>query len=276
MRRDLEGRDELMEVDFAGMFRRQVAASSFQPRSAEEWNRRAVARSRREKGSDYAREFLRRVDFDGVRTALDMGCGSGNLAIPLAKRLEKVWACDFASEMLRLLKAAAVEEGVRGKIVARKLAWADDWSRVPRADLVICSRAMDAMDMQGALAKMCAKAKVRCCLTIHAGGFFLDGELREVLGRRTVPRPGYLYAVNMLAQMGYFVKVDFLETQGGLEYAGVEEFVESVRWRAGELTRAEEGRVRRYAEGLPRGEGGRIRHRHEFRWAFLSWETGGK
>ena len=99
----LEGTDELMGVDFAGMFRRQAAASSFQPRSAEEWNKRAVARSRREKGSDYAKEFLRRVDFEGVRTALDMGCGSGNLAIPLAKRLVKVWACDFASEMLRLL-----------------------------------------------------------------------------------------------------------------------------------------------------------------------------
>lgn len=273
----LEDGDGLMSVDFGAMFRRQAEASSYRPRSAEEWNGRAVARSRREKGSDYVREFLARVDFDGVRTALDMGCGSGNLAIPLAERLEKVWACDFASEMLRLLKEAASEAGVEKKISARKLAWGDDWSRVPRADLVICSRAMDATDMQGALAKMCAKAKLRCCLTLHAGGFFIDGGLRAALGRPApVPRPGYLYAVNMLAQMGYYAKVDFLETQGGLEYAGVEEFVGSVRWRVGELTRAEEGRVRRYAERLPRGEGGRIRHRHEFRWAFLAWETGGK
>lgn len=268
-----EGTDELMGLDFAEMFRRQAAASSYQPRSAEEWNKRAVARSRREKGNDYAKEFLRRVDFSGIRTAMDMGCGSGNLAVPLAKRLEKVWAFDFASEMLRLLEEAAEAEGVREKIAVRKLAWTDDWSRVPRADLVICSRAMDATDMQGALAKMCAKAKVRCCLTLHAGGFFLDGAIREVLGWKTVPRPGYLYAVNMLAQMGYFATVDFLETRGGLEYVGVEEFVDSIRWRAGQLTGAEERRVRRYAEGLPRGRKGTIVHRHDFRWAFLSWET---
>lgn len=269
----LEAEDGLMGVDFAGMARRQAAASGYPPRTAEEWNRRAVARSRREKGNDYAREFLARVDFEGVRTAMDMGCGSGNLAVPLAQRLEKVWACDFADGMLRLLAAAAEEAGVRKKIVAKRLAWADDWSRVPRADLVVCSRAMDALDMQGALAKMCSKAKVRCCLTLHAGGFFLDGELREVLGRRSVPRPGYLYAVNMLAQMGYWAKVDFLETRGGLEYADTEEFVGSVRWRVGELSAAEEKRVRAYAERIPRGEDGRLRHRHDFRWAFLSWEV---
>lgn len=271
----LEEGDALAEVDFAGMYRRQAEAAlaAYPPRSAEEWNRRAAARSRREKGSDYAREFLARVDFDGVRTALDMGCGSGNLAIPLAKRLDRVWACDFAGEMLRLLAAAAEEAGVRRKIAVRRLAWADDWSRVPRADLVLCSRAMDPLDMPGALEKMCAKAKVRCCLTLHAGGFFVDGELREVLGRKTVPRPGYLYAVNLLAQMGYWARVGFLETKGGLEYADEEEFVESVRWRVGELSREEERRVRAYAARIPRGEDGRLRHRHDFRWAFLAWEV---
>ena len=263
----------MMSVDFGAMFRRQAAASSYRPRTAEEWDARAVARSRREKGSDYVREFLARVDFAGVKTALDMGCGSGNLAVPLAQRLDKVWACDFAPGMLRLLKAAAAEAGVADKISARRLAWDDDWTRVPRADLVICSRAMDAEDMQRALGKMCAKAKVRCCVTLHAGGFFLDGELRTVLRRPAVPRPGWLYAVNMLAQMGYLPRVDYLETHGGLAYADVDEFVGSVRWRVGALTTAEERRVRAYAERLARGKNGEILHRHDFRWAFLSWDV---
>lgn len=268
-----DGADELMGLDFGAMFRRQAATSSYRPRSAEEWDARAVARSRREKGSDYVREFLARVDFAGVRTALDMGCGSGNLAVPLAGRLEKVWACDFAPGMLRLLEAAAAEAGVADRIVARRLAWADDWSRVPRADLVVCSRAMDAEDMQRALGKMCAKARVRCCMTLHAGGFFLDGELRTVLRRPAVPRPGWLYAVNMLAQMGYLPRVDYLETHGGLAYADADEFVGSVRWRVGELSAAEERRVRAYAARLPRGEHGEILHRHDFRWAFVSWDV---
>lgn len=269
----LEADDSLMGVDFAGMYRRQAAASEFRPRSAAEWDARAAARSRREKGSDYAREFLARIDFGGVRTAMDMGCGSGNLAVPLARRLDRVWACDFSGEMLRLLAEAAEEAGVAGKIEARRLAWADDWSALPRADLVLCSRAMDALDMPGALAKMCNQAKVRCCLTLHAGGFFVDGELLEALGRRYVPRPGYLYAVNLLAQMGYWASVGFLETHGGLDYADEEEFLGSVRWRVGELTPEEERRVRNYAARIPRGQDGRLRHRHDFRWAFLSWEV---
>lgn len=269
----LEANDRLMGVDFAEMYRQQAAASEFRPRSAAGWDARAVARSRREKGSDYAKEFLARINFDGVRTAMDMGCGSGNLAIPLAQRLEGVWACDFSGEMLRLLSEAAVEAGVADKIEVRQIAWADDWSALPRTDLVLCSRAMDALDMPGALAKMCNQAKVRCCLTLHAGGFFVDGELLEALGRKYVPRPGYLYAVNLLAQMGYWASVGFLETHGGLDYADEEEFVGSVRWRVGELSPEEERRVRDYATRIPRGEDGRLRHRHDFRWAFLSWEV---
>jgi hypothetical protein len=94
-----------------------------------------------------------------------------------------------------------------------------------------------------------------------------------MLGRQTVPRPGYRYAVNILAQMGYWAKVDFLESHGGLDYADEEEFLGSVRWRVGELSADEERRIRAYAAELPHGPGGTIRHRHDFRWAFLSWEV---
>lgn len=265
------GRDPILDIDFNALYQKQCLQSSFGRRTRTDWDRRAAARSRREKGSDYAREFFARMDLADVRTVLDIGCGSGNLAIPLARRVCRVHALDFSAEMLRLLRATARAEGL-GNITTHRRAWADDWGRIPRADLVLCSRAMDVVDLRAALEKMTAHARRRCYLTMHAGATFLSTEVYRVLRRTVVPRPGYLYAVNVLYQMGIRARVDFLHTTGGLTYDHPEQFIEGIRWRLGALTPTEEKRLRAYFCALPRGPDGKARYRHDFTWALLAWE----
>ena len=265
------GKDLIQDIDFGALCRRQARASAFRPRAAADWDRRAERRSRREKGSDYAREFIARMDLAGAETLLDIGCGSGNLALPLARRLRRVHALDFSAEMLRLLRAAARAEGVRN-LVAHRLAWADDWSRLPRADIAICSRAMDVDDLRAALEKMNAQARLRCYLTLHAGATFLSEDVCRALRRPVVPRPNYIYAVNILYQMGIRARVDFLRTTGGLTYDTPEQFADGIRWRVGALTAAEHKRLLAYFRSLPREADGTARHRHDFEWAMLSWD----
>lgn len=267
----MPGKDLLQQIDFAALCRRQARASTFQARTATDWDQRAEHRSRREKGSDYAREFLARMDLSGVDSLLDIGCGTGNLALPLAKTVKRVHALDFSGEMLRLLRLNARAEGV-ANLTTYRLAWADDWRRVPRADVAICSRAMDVADLRGALEKMNAKARLRCYLTIHAGGSFMSEEVYRVLRRPVVPRPNYMYAVNILYQMGIRARVDFLRTTGGLTYDSSEQFVEGIRWRVGPLKTAEEKRLLAYFRSLPKETDGTTRYRHEFDWAMLSWD----
>ena len=266
------GKDSILDIDFNELYRQQRRRSSFGPRSRADWDRRAEARSRNEKGSDYARQLLARLDLDGVETVLDVGCGSGNLALPLARRVRRVHALDFSAEMLHLLRVHARAEGVRN-VVAHRRAWTDDWARVPRADLVLCSRAMDVDDLRAALEKMTVHARRRCCLTMHASPTFLSADVYRTLRRSVVPRPGYLYAVNVLYQMGFRASVNFLRTVGGLDYAAPEQFVDGIRWRLGSLTPAEERRLVAYFRGLPRTPEGKTRYRHEFTWAVLAWET---
>ena len=267
----MPGKDLLMDIDFGALYRRQARASTFQARTAADWDQRAEHRSRREKGSDYAREFLARLDRADTETILDIGCGTGNLALPLARRVRRVHALDFSAEMLRLLRANARAEGVRN-LITHHLAWADDWSRLPRVDIAICSRAMAVDDLSAALEKMNVQARLRCYLTLHAGTTFLSEDVYRVLRRPVVPRPGYIYAVNILYQMGLRARVDFLRTTGGLTYDTPEQFVEGIRWRLGSLTAGEEKRLLAYFRALPREADGTARYRHDFEWALLSWE----
>ena len=272
------GRDLLMDVDFAGMYAEQSERSAFGSRTSGDWDVRAERRNRGEGGgSGYTRQFLERVNWEGVESALDVGCGTGNLAIPLAQRLAgEVHALDFSAEMLRYLEENRQRAGVEN-LRLHRLAWADSWEAVPEVDLVVCSRALNVTDLRAALEKLHGKARRRVMLTIHAGGSFLGGDVLELLEREMAPRPDYMYAVNVLYQMGIRAKVDFLESAGGSVYGSREEFLQGIRWRIGELSAVEEERLAVLHDGLPEaaGGGGRKQYRHDFTWALLSWERGG-
>ena len=265
------GQDLIQSVDFGALYREQCRRSSFGSRTSADWDRRAERRSRGEGDSDYDRAFLARMDLTGARTALDVGCGTGNLAIPLAKRLRKVHALDFSPEMLRYLEINRKRAGAEN-VQVHRLSWTDSWKGVPAADVVVCSRAMSVEDLRGALEKLHRKAKLRCYLTLHAGGSYLGPDVLGLLDREMEPRPDYIYAVNILYQMGVKAKVDFLRSRGGLGYASAEDFLGAVRWRVGDLAKKEEARLRKFFRSLPREADGKSRYRHDFEWALLSWE----
>lgn len=265
-------RDPFADIDFGELYRARFRNSAYAPKSAADWDRRAAARGRRGPDRDYSEAFLGRMDLSGAKTALDIGCGAGNLALPLARRLRRVHALDFSSEMLRQLEENRRRAGA-DNLVAHRLSWTDSWRQVPRVDLAICSRAMGVEDLRAALEKMTRKARLRCYATIHAGGGFLGADVLALLERPPAPRPDYIYAVNILHQMGIRARVDFLRSEGGMSYASADAFVEAIRWRIGALASKEESRLRKFFRALPREPDGKRRYRHDFEWALLAWET---
>lgn len=274
MRRNtsLAADDPLARIDFNAWYRREFLRSSFGRRSAADWDRRASHRHRFDSRSDYNRAFLGCMDLTDVGTALDIGCGVGNLALPLARRLRRVYALDFSPEMLRHLRRRARQAGLRN-LRTFQLSWSDRWKGVPRADVAICSRAMGVTNLRAALAKMTRHARRRCYATLHVGGSFLSADVLRLLDRPMRPRPDYIFAVNLLYQMGYHAQVDFIRSDGGRSYASEEEFLDGIAWRIGPLRAAECERLARFYRGLPRDPDGRRRHHHTFTWALLAWET---
>ena len=267
----MPGRDLIHDIDFNALYREQAHRSSFGQRSAAHWDSRAERRQQ-DLRSDYTRAFLKHVNLKGAKTALDIGCGVGNLALPLSLRLKKVYALDFSPEMLRRLAANARDAGATN-IRQFQLSWSDSWQRVPVADIAICSRALSGRNPKRALEKMQQHARLRCYLSVHAGGSYLGPDIMKQLGRAIEPRPDYIYIVNILFQMGIRARVDFLKSEGGMTYHSVDAFLESIRWRIGKLSAAEEKRLRLFYRKLPRNRQGMAKYRHDFEWALLSWET---
>lgn len=97
---------------------------------------------------------------------LDIGCGPGNYALPLAKKVKKVVALDPAEEMLNILKEKAVDAGVDNLETVRLL-WEDvnldclDWRG--RFELVFASKTPGINDVP-TLKKMIAASNHGCFL----------------------------------------------------------------------------------------------------------------
>jgi SAM-dependent methyltransferase len=96
------------------------------------WYRRANDRS------DYAERVIEAIAYllDGTRSVLDVGAGFGALALPFARRVDRVTAFEPAPGMAEGLRAAAAEEGLRN-IEVIEAAWGE--TPVAPHDLVVCA-----------------------------------------------------------------------------------------------------------------------------------------
>ncbi len=84
--------------------------------------------------------------------------------------------------------------------------------------------------------------------------------------------PNYLYAVNILQQMGIKPKVDFIESSGCMNQAeSYAQFEDNVAWSLGPLDDAEKLRLQEYyqshkQQGKPLRTGDRS-------WAMVYWDV---
>jgi ubiquinone/menaquinone biosynthesis C-methylase UbiE len=105
----------------------------------------------------YSEKFIKHIakelDLDGAGALLDLGCGNGQLAIPLAPYFEKVVAMDPASEMLAEGKRLGKKVGVKN-IIWKKGGSDDLQIGVEKFRLVIIGRAFHWMMHNFACAAM--------------------------------------------------------------------------------------------------------------------------
>jgi len=186
------------------------------PDSADKWNIRADEHAQRSSLSTYAQTFLEYLAIEPGQSVLDVGCGWGTLAIPLAQAGHDVIAIDFAQRMLEVVETRMQTEHVAG-ITTRLLNWNDDWAAAGIAeksvDVAIASRSTIVFDMWEALEKLDRTARNRVAITTATE---FTPRMFKPLGKPSDDQdffiPDHIYCINMLLRMGVYPELRYIDS----------------------------------------------------------------
>lgn len=266
---------QLVTVDWQQIWQQSWRRRKSDRNDRDFWNRRAPSFAKHAKESPYVDEFLQRMAPKPHWSVLDVGCGAGTLALPMAGMVRKITAIDFSEVMIDILTERCWQEAITN-VFPRILSWQDDWDAagIEKHDVVIASRSLAVEDLRGALTKLADTAKHRVIISSLVGDGPFDRKIFEAIGRELDRGPDYLCVYNLLHQMGIFAEVTFVTNQGGIKvYSDLEQAVESFRWMISEMTIDEEARLRFFLEShlVRQKDGYALSYRHPVRWAIISW-----
>ena len=172
------------------------------------------------------------IELDPEYTVLDVGAGTGRLAIPIAKVVKAVTAVDPSKSMLACLRENMEKEDVTNIVCINKR-WEDielGVDVVPH-DVVIASHSLAMPDIKETIAKIDAAAKKFVYLFTFVTGLrglmWMDAGLwKEIYGERHQTWSDYIYLAIILHEMGIYANVEIWGSEFKQPYDNLEEMVD--------------------------------------------------
>jgi len=244
------------------------------------WDKRAAAYRRATRGEKRATEQeLGILNLAAGDTVLDVGAGTGRLAVPIARTAAHVTALDPSGGMLSILEEQMAAEG-RTNYSCVKMRWEDVvvGRDIEPHDVVIAAFSLGFYDLAAALQKFDAAALRTVYLFWHAGEWRSPDEMalyRTVFGEEAAMQkgyPDYSYPVNILHDAGIYPNVRIYHALWDAVYDSVEDAVQT--WAAMHNPDLEDlSPVREYfARTLRRDESGKYIETAVRRTAAVWWE----
>lgn len=265
------------DIDWNLMWRNSRSQKSWKKKKSADWDKRAATFAERNVGSPFVDRFLPLLHLQPGWRVLDVGCGPGTLALPIARRGHPVTAMDYSSAMLDELVRLADAEGL-DNIRKIQASWEDDWQalEIPQHEVAIASRSLSVEDLGSALTKLNDWATRAVYIVDRVGAGPFDPDLFRAIGRDFEPGPDYIFTINLLYTMGIHAHVDFITLDENRTYGSRKEALQSYRWMVDDLTSEEEHHLADYVDQRLRcGEDGLwwLTRRTPPRWALIWWEN---
>ncbi len=274
--------DELWKATHAGGFQhhgKDLAAH---------WDSRArVFNKRVMKNSMRSNSQVAILGLTSCETVLDVGAGTGRLALPMARLAKSVTALDQSAGMLACLQENMAAEGIENISCIQK-SWQDvSLDELEPHDVVLSSNSLGVYDLKEALSKMDALAKRAVYIFTFSDGKRDDG-FRQFLRESKVERDGghgrhgkheagpagYLVIYNLLADMGILADIKIMNWQSDEHYASLDEAV--AEWKQMHEVPAErEPDLQEFLSlRMVKDEKGLCLHRSH-KQVLISWQKGG-
>ncbi|HSO08565.1 MAG TPA: class I SAM-dependent methyltransferase [Desulfoprunum sp.] len=263
-------------LDWDQLWRNARSRKSWGSSSAADWDKKAVSFAARNQSSPFVSLVLAHIPLTPTATVLDVGCGSGTLALPIARQVSSVTAVDFSAGMLTALRQMAAAADITN-ITTIEAGWEDDWSSfgIQRHDIAIASRSLAVADLRAALQRLNDYAAAYVIIVDRIAPTPFDPEAFAAVGRPFECGPDYIYVINTLYSMGIHANVDIIGLDRETAFADLDDAMDSYRWMIRDMSPAEESALRLYLAQKSRpGDDGRIVVDRGFRpqWACIWWD----
>ncbi|ANU82098.1 hypothetical protein BBH51_05245 [Aggregatibacter actinomycetemcomitans] len=261
------------DIDFNELYKQHLIACHHYNLPSEKWDKKAAKMVENPVGktSRYNQQLLQTIQVQSHETVLDIGCGLGTFALPLAQQCRQVYALDYSVGMLDVLADYKQKLQLENVTLIHR-SWVEDWADVPQADVVLASRSTLVDDLDDMIDKLRTKAKKRVYLTSITQRYFLDEGVFSAIGREDIGFPSYIYLLNRLYQKGIQANLNFIETESG-SFMGetYEDLLNSVEFSLGQLSEKEkQGLAAFYRQKQQNNEP--IAHGQR-KWALIWWKV---
>lgn len=210
-----------------------IKHATFKGSSQDFWDNWAKSLPAKTAGSNYVEEVLARMKLLNTDSVLDVGAGTGAMAIPIAERVHTLTALDQSPYMLEVIREKASKRGLKN-IATISINWAEVQigRDIEAHDVVLVSRSLPSQgDIISSLRSIDKAAKRSCYITWKADSRdALEEEICDRLGIQYRPFPDHQLLYNLLCSMGIRADVDIFRITGQSVYHSIDDaFTQIIR-----------------------------------------------
>ena len=263
------------DLDWDELWQNARARKTWASSGAKDWDEKAPSFSSRNQSSPFVSQVLDLIPLTASSTVLDIGCGPGTLAMPIASRVKSVTAVDYSSGMLSTLTDLASQAGTRN-IRTVQASWEDDWQShgIGQHDITLASRSLAVADLRDALQRLDRYASSLVFIVDRISPSPFDPEAFAAVGRTFDGGPDYIYVLNTLYTMGIHASVRIISLDREILFADLDDAMRSYGWMIKNMSASEESALRRHLKTKCRpADDGRIIIERGFtpQWACIWW-----